>query len=441
MDEENDSLVAGIFDGLYQMYAPQAYAYSKKKALADYERNLMQTDIGKTIQLSQEAVDAETDPIRKAQKQNIQSYARMLTPTTAVSAGDALSNMYTNISKGDMPTDLAKNAGFLYNSNIPEQVREAARQKWMNDRPYDNRTLDIKQQNADISAANVKNKAALGGVGGVGGAGKVNLNKDQYLNPDGTVSAYEGSIADKKQVEDYTNDAKETASKLQLYSNVENTIDTLLDDEGLKSQFGKGDIVSGGLAHLIQFLSPDTRATLGQLNEQLKTLGGAEYKAVAGSPGSMQYKEWEIFQKQLAALSDPNISLKKAKEALGFVKSYLSDKRDIAISIHENQYRKVRGYNPEIVDKFKKIDASLPDDLSALLRVKRGMYKMSPDGGLRQNIATGDLEINENGKWVKATVESSDGKGFSLKTDEYGKDTKPSNDLNIDDLVNQYKSK
>jgi DNA-binding ferritin-like protein len=448
MNEEQDNapgFISGLFDGLLSSMAPQAYAYNKKKALMDYERQLIETDIGKTVQMSQEAVDAETDPIRKMQKQSIQSYARMLTPMTADKAGDTISGIFKNISRGDAPTDLAKNAGFIYNDNIPPEVREAARQKFMNDRAYDNRTLDIKQQNADASTANVKNKSMLNvaGAGGAGGAGgaKVQLNKDQVLNPDGTVSTLPGSIAHKKQIADYTEDANTVASKLQLYDTVGQSVDSLLNDKNLKSQYGKGDLISGLVAQGTRYLSPDTKAQIDQLNEQLKTLGGASYKSVAGSAGSMQVKEWDIFQKQIAVLSDPNISLEKAKEALKSVKEYVNRRGTELKSLHENQYGREEFYKPDTTSN----GTELPLAVRRAFTVKRNGYRMLPDGTARQNIATGALEAMDNGKWIPAGLETAeDGSGYYLYVDkpEAGveSETVPAKEESIDDLVNKYKS-
>lgn len=298
-----------------------------------------------------------------------------------------------------------KNADYVYNEAIPEQNREMVRQIEMHDRPSDVQERAIKQQNADTLSSYRKAQTS-GAVPGISGRGKLmsngmplpRLKPDEMLNPDGSVSAMHGSDLEKNQSAKHADAAKETSSIVSLYDNVSQTGTELLNSKNFDALFGKGDIATGAMAHITKYIAPNELAQLNQLKEQLKTLGGMTYKRVAGSPGSMQYKEWEIFEKQLASL-ETNIGADQAKKIIsGLIKS-----------IDKMKLFEQESYINEFGDDKKRFNPSaaglpennIPNELSSVFTRREGHFKFDEGRNLKQDMLDGSIYANENGKWVK----------------------------------------
>lgn len=180
MDEEQDNapgFISGLFDGLLSSIAPQAYAYNKKKAMLDYERQLTQSDIAQKTQQWQELYNNETDFKKKGQYGIMLDNMKTSNILDAELIGKTQHDILTNTSSGFVPTEDMKEASFIHDQNVPEQVRSSVYDIVMKNRPYDQRMLAVNEMNAQSNAANVKNKASMGGSGGAGGAGGVGGKK------------------------------------------------------------------------------------------------------------------------------------------------------------------------------------------------------------------------------------------------------------------------
>lgn len=316
------------------------------------------------------------------------------------------------------PTDKIKEAEYTFNDALPENQREMVRQRAMGERPADIQERAIKQQNADTLSSYRKAQTS-GAVPGISGRGKLMANgmplpkvkPGERYNPNtDQVEVLPGSDLERVQSEKHSEAASKVSTIVNVADNMIATGKDLLNDEGFSNLFGKGDIVTGAIAHGTQFLSPGAMAKLEQFKNELKTQGGALYKEIANSPGSMQVAEWPILEGQLATLKTgmPEPDAKKIiQSAIDFVQKAKQRKQEL----YAEQYADTPYYNPDISGESK---SNLPPELEGAFTSRRGLYRYSSDSGMRKSIVDGSISINNNGKWVPAEL-IQDGKGgFTL---------------------------
>jgi hypothetical protein len=438
--EDDPGILAGIWDGLLEIASPRTAYFKQLKAAKDYENSVHAKALAEKRGLLGAMQEKADTPEKKMRLNALGDYLGLANELDFDKIGDVTANSFNDISKSMIPTNTGKDVNYAFNPEIPEPQREMMRQLKLNERPYDNRMLDIKQQNANTqqSAMGIRAqqasqppKVSLGA-----GAGGLNLNKDQVINPDGTVSAREGSELYRKQAEEHNKDATKIGSTIDQAGNIISTGRKILASPDFNTQFGKGNLSSGVVAYARRYASPDTMTEIDQFKDQLKTEGGRIYKENANSPGSMQVQEWPILERQLANIS-PLTSEKEARESIQKAIEFVEKNKSRKQELYTEQYGKTPFFNSGIAGKF-----ALPPDLVKALSVRKNGYKMTKDGDLRQSLYTGDLEINDNGKWVKAKVESQDGENFNLVADTNESNVEKTKDeQSIDDIVKMYNRK
>jgi hypothetical protein len=418
-----EGFMGGLMEGLLSQIAPNYFNAMKQQEQDDAKSAKNKA----TAKLYADHIKGINAPLRAATSdpRRISIYDSM--ESIAAMQGEDIAKMFPeyfgDVIKQNLEDSnrsvVQKNADYVYNPAIPEQNREMVRQIEMSERPADIQERTIKQQNADTlnSYRKAQTSGALPSMSGRGnvmsnGMPPPKVKPGERYNPNtDQVEVLPGSDLERAQSESHSEDASKVSTMANVVDNMVETGNSLLNDEGFTNLFGKGDAATGALAYGTRYLSPGAMAKLEQFKNQLKTQGGALYKEIANSPGSMQKSEWSILEGQLATLS-PGMPEKDArdiiKRALDFVRRAKTRRQEL----YAEQYADTPYYNPDISGESKTV---LPPDLENMFTSRRGTYRYSEDSGLRKSIVDGSISINKDGRWIPSVL-TQDGKGgFMLK--------------------------
>jgi hypothetical protein len=395
---------------IYQNMLYQKRAQQEKEDVARFQATL--PDIIKPLQDSPMGQDPNVAAILKSQMGMGQSGYIPAIEELVKMLGNSQDRLYTRTA----PTNNMKDINYTADENVNPDLQTMMRQKLMSNRPHDVEEQAIKRMNAETMA-----KYRKGQVSGINArnAGKIMPNGLPYpkvkpgeeYDPDtNSVTALPGSDIERIQLDKHSDDASKVATINNVAKNMIDTGTSLLNDKDFDSLFGEGDAFTGLAARGTQYLAPGAMNKLEQFKNQLKTQGGALYKEVANSPGSMQVAEWPILEGQLATIS-PSMGKEDARNIISKAVDFVKNASKIKRELYALEYADKRWYNPDISGESS---THLPQELNDAFVERKGLYRYSSDGGMRKSIIDGSLSVNQNGKWEDATVQQDDRGGFSV---------------------------
>jgi hypothetical protein len=385
--EDDPGILAGIWDGLLEIASPRTAYFKQLKAAKDYENSVHAKALAEKRGLLGAMQEKADTPEKKMRLNALGDYLGLANELDFDKIGDVTATTFNDMSKSIIPTDTGKDVNYAFNPEIPEPQREMMRQLKLNDRDYDKRMLDIKQQNANTqqSAMGIRAKQAIaGGAGGARGAGTAKVNADVAKVEGGKqqlstlLDEVRGNIAGLSKLGALSSPSKST--KDNLYAGVRNSPAGQFVGRAVGTE---EQTFRDNISNLKPRIVSAVMAATGMSSKQLDNV--VEFKAMMDSLGSAGQSE----ESQLEVLKN-------------LEKTYLSGDYKVA---EDGSLRNIN--TGDIADLPKstssnQVDVNVNQEFPSI----RNGYRYTPDSMARIRISDGKLEgATQAGGWEDAVFD------------------------------------
>lgn len=399
----SEGFVGGLVQGFLSRVAPAYFDAMKEQEFYDTKRNNMLSAI-KQREQNNLKLEEQLKNINNPSIRNI-LMARSTIPIDELNA-DQAGEIDKELLKAQYdayaPTDKIKEANYVFDASMPLQNTEMVRQRAMSERPADFQERQIKQQNADTLSRN-------------SGIAKQNADTNQLYRKNQVENPTIPKLGGNKQL---ASDSKVEYGKQQLNSLLDETkfqIDSLNKLGALSSP--KKDILDNTLSAIKnstggQIVGRITGTQEQTLRDNIKNLKPRILNGIMAATG--------MSAKQL----DSNVELQTMMDSLGSMGQSVESQLEII----DNLQKTYLDSNKSMVDA-----EPISQD-----------YKYSDSGKERYDPVKKTVESKVGNKWVKIYENAILNDDGSISSDDkLDEEVKPDveEDLNIDDLVNKYKTK